>query len=274
MLLILLALLLASSTAFRPTGRIFQRPVLSCRLTPVSRAVMRKVVPRQVSLDQYGSYWGTNPIERVQRVFESVIIAYGGAWLAWFCSFMIGPLLSAIVGVGLIFNWVYTPWLNAKKRNAKIWPKAKNLSYAVYSGRIESLTKLRRRRGKMIGDVSQEYLQMVVKDEFGRQLEIITQWQETYSELRSQMKCECIIASPKRDFSTLFTITEVWVPSCDCWVGDYPYLNRDAFESLVYSLEKQQLVGEGRDPSIGRRTPQLDETVQRSDSSANSTYRR
>ena len=273
MLLLALAALLLCSSAFRPAGRTLRRPALSCRLTPISRAVMKKVVPRQVSLDQYGSYWGTSPIERVQRIFESVIIAYGGAWLAWFCSFMIGPLLSAIVGVGLIFNWVYTPWLNAKKRNVKIWPKAKNLSYGLYSGRIESLTKLRRRRGKMIGDVSQEYLQMVVRDEFGRQLEIITQWQEAYSELRPQMKCECILASPKKDFSTLFTITEVWVPSCDCWVGDYPYLNRDAFESLVYSLEKQQLVGDSVDYSLNRDRFQFSETAQSSGSSSNSTKR-
>ena len=263
-----LLLCLFGGTAFRPTGRTASRPLLSCRLTPVSRAVMRKMVPRQVSLEQYGSYWGTSQIERVQRVFESVIVAYGGAWLAWFCSFMIGPLLSAVIGVGLIFNWVYTPWLNAKKRNAKIWPKGKNLNYGLYSGRIQSLTKLRRRRGKMIGDVSQEYLRMVVVDEFDRQLEVITQWQEMYSDLRSQMKCECILASPKKDFSVLLTITEVWVPSCDCWVGDYPYLNRDAFESLVCNLEKQTLM---KDSSSLGSPFRLDERVERSNGSSNST---
>jgi hypothetical protein len=92
----------------------------------------------------------------------------------------------------------------------------------------------------MIGDVSQEYLQLIIKDETDRQLEVITQWQPAYSELRSQMKCECIVASPSKDFNSLSTITEVWVPSCDCWVGDYPYVNRDRFQSLIYSLEAAQ----------------------------------
>lgn len=214
---------------------------LSCRITPISRKLARQIVPQKITVAQYSSYWGLNSIERVQKVFESVIVAYGGAWLAWFASFMVGSLISAVFGVGLVFNWIYTPWLNAKKRNSKIWPRSTKLHYALLTGRIESLSRLRRRTGKMIGAVSQEYLQLVVSDESNRRLEIITQWQEGYAGLRVQMKCETVIASPVRDFSELFTVTELWVPSSDCYVGDYPYLNRRAFESLVYSVEAAQL---------------------------------
>lgn len=41
-------------------------------------------------MNQWRSYWGTNKKERVQRVLESVLLAYGGLWLSWFLSFMAG----------------------------------------------------------------------------------------------------------------------------------------------------------------------------------------
>jgi hypothetical protein len=240
---------------FIPAGAAFNafvrstvlRRDLSMRVAPINRSVMRKIVPRQITIEQYGSYWGMNSIERVQKIFESVIVAYGGAWLAWVSSFVVGPYISAFIGVGLVFNWVYNPWLNAKKRNSKIWPKSMNLNYALFSGRIISLTRLRRRNGKMIGAVSQEYLQLVVSDEGDRRLEIITQWQDAYTELKPQMKCESIIASPDRKFDSLFTVTELWVPSCDCWVGDYPYLQRDRFERLVYKVEGRSMLNRDED---------------------------
>lgn len=40
-----------------------------------------------------------------------------------------------------------------------------------------SLNKIRRRAGKSIGAVSQDFLDIVVEDEYNRKLEIITPWQ-------------------------------------------------------------------------------------------------
>ena len=79
-----------------------------------------------------------------------------------------------------------------------------------------------------------------MKDESDRQLEIITQWQECYSTLRTEMKCEVILASTAKDYRELAVVTELWVPSSSCYVGDYPYLSRDKFERLVYSLEADE----------------------------------
>lgn len=223
--------------------------VISMKIVPISRKAMRKVCPpSKVSIHQYGSYWGTNSMERVQRIFESVIVAYGGAWLAWFSSFMVGSLVSAVIGTALVLNWVYLPWLNARRRNAKMWPSEGQLYYALFSGRIISLKRLKRRAGKMIGAVAQEYLQLIIADESERELEVITTWQDCYSHLRAQMKCETIIASPLRDFSSLYTMTELWVPSTDCWVGDYPYLRRDKFENLVFKAEAKNMLMNERKP--------------------------
>jgi hypothetical protein len=84
-------------------------------LIPLSKKQFASVAPKQVTPDQWVSYWGVNQIERLQRILESVLLAYGGAWLAWFISFMAGGVVSAFVGTGLIFNWMFTPWLSANR---------------------------------------------------------------------------------------------------------------------------------------------------------------
>ena len=212
------------------------------RVAPISKAQMLAVVPRKITRPQLLSYWGMNSKERLQRILESLLVSYGGAWMAWFVSFMAGSLVSAVLGTALIFNWMYTPWLNARRRNARVYPSSGELEtvyYAVFLGRIASLKKVRRRAGKSIGAVSQEFLVMQIKDERQRQLEVITQWQDCYSSLRVNMKSHAAIASADKDFSDLFVVSDVFIPAQGFTVGDYPYLQKEEFEELVSSLPQK-----------------------------------
>ena len=196
------------------------------------------LVSREVTAVQWGSYWGANSKERLQRVLESLLVAYGGAWFAWFVSFMAGGL-APFVGTLLVFNWLYSPWLNAKRRNDKFWSSPEQYGrskYALYSGEIMSISKLNRRSGKSIGAFKQEYMQVIIRDENDRQLEIITQWQEMYRRLKAGMQCEGILVSPSNSFTKLELITDFYVPKCDIFFGDYPYLNKRAFAAFMKSI--------------------------------------
>ena len=114
-----------------------KREKMTMRIVPCSKKKMRVLVPRQVTTQQWAAYWGMNQKERLQKILESVLVAYGGAWMAWFLSFMAGSLVSAFAGTGLVFNWMYTPWLSARKRNAKFWPSGQRLNYALFDGRVK-----------------------------------------------------------------------------------------------------------------------------------------
>lgn len=52
---------------------------------------------------------------------------------------------------------------------------------------------------------------MVVVDEKGRSLEVVTQWQGDYKLLRVGMKCETLVASASKTFSDLAAVTDLWV---------------------------------------------------------------
>lgn len=119
---------------------------MNCRSKPlpmsistVSSAQFTKLVPSNVTPDQWRAYWGVNKVDRLQRVLESLLLAYGGAWLSWFLSFLAGGAISSIVGTLLVFNWLYTPWFAAKRNNANIRVlegSEKPLMHALYVGRI------------------------------------------------------------------------------------------------------------------------------------------
>jgi len=73
---------------------------------------------------------------------------------------------------------------------------------------------------------------------------MITQWKESYEKLRKQMKIETIIASPAKDFSMLTMVTDAWVPSCDVWIGDYPYLKKEVFMEFTSSIMNKNILKE------------------------------
>ena len=166
-LVIVLLVLTMSLSYYIPSSsylkNVNRRTNLRMTVLPISREEMRILSPKKVSTSQWVSYWGVSPTERLQKVMESLLIAYGGSWMAWFFSFMAGGAISAFLGVGLIFNWMYSPILNAKKRNSRLWPPNQKLSYALFTGRIISLNRIRRRAGKAIGAVSQEFLVAIIK---------------------------------------------------------------------------------------------------------------
>ena len=161
-----------SSTKRKYVTKNIQHESLMMRLLPLSRNKVRDLLPLGITKDQWTSYWGLDPMERLQKVLESVLIAYGGAWLAWFTSFMAGSFVAACVGTALLFNWMYFPLLNARRRNLQMWPRRSKLFYALFSGRISKLERVRRRAGKTVGGASQEFLHLTVIDEVGRELEI------------------------------------------------------------------------------------------------------
>lgn len=214
-----------------PSGRD-----ITMRMLPLTRPELARLVPHKVTRSQLVSYWGMNSKERLQRVLESLLVSYGGAWIAWFVSFMVGSLTSAVLGSALIFNWMYTPWLSAKRRNALFYPSTqgpRSAYYAIFLGRIKTLKKIQRRAGKSIGAVSQEFLVLSVRDEYQRELEIVTQWQPPYSHLRKNMQCQTVIASYDDSFAQVFLVTDAFVPACNLMVGDYPYLQKQVMQQLV-----------------------------------------
>ena len=69
---------------FNAIHYVNKRNSMFMSLEPLSSSQVNMLFPRSVSNEQWISYWGVNEKERLQRILESFLIAYGGGWLAWY----------------------------------------------------------------------------------------------------------------------------------------------------------------------------------------------
>lgn len=83
----------------------------------------------------------------------------------------------------------------------------------------------------------------------GRELQIHTRMSEEYLNLDRGMPVCALLFSPSQSFLNLASITDFCVPDAGpCYIGDYPYLDRAAFEELFVTDDDlwDMLRSEGR----------------------------
>ena len=66
------------------------------------------------------------------------------------------------------------------------------------------------------------------------------------------MSLETIIASSSNDFSLIVTMTDSYIPACNTWIGDYPYLQKRKF---IKSISKAFAKRYNNDDVINNDTP-------------------
>lgn len=97
-------------------------------------------------------------------------------------------------------------------------------------------------------------LRVRLRDAKGRELQVHAHMSEEYVEVQSAMPVVAVLLSTRHRFDQLAAITDLYVPNADCWIGDYPYLNRVEIQSLLaqddeiwQSLEKEAMLAAAED---------------------------
>lgn len=85
-------------------------------------------------------------------------------------------------------------------------------------------------------------LRLRVRDGDGRTLQVHARMSEEYADLRPGMPLAAILLSTSPNFTDLAALTDLFVPDADCWVGDYPYLNKDNFCNLLRGQKMRRLL--------------------------------
>jgi hypothetical protein len=70
-------------------------------------------------------------------------------------------------------------------------------------------------------------------DSTGRRLQVHARLSEEYLDIAAGAGVVGILLSKSPDFTTLAAITDFYCPSAECWIGDYPYLDRAETERLL-----------------------------------------
>eukprot|EP00521_Asterionellopsis_glacialis_P006618 CAMPEP_0195284840 /NCGR_PEP_ID=MMETSP0707-20130614/2897_1 /TAXON_ID=33640 /ORGANISM="Asterionellopsis glacialis, Strain CCMP134" /LENGTH=355 /DNA_ID=CAMNT_0040344241 /DNA_START=377 /DNA_END=1444 /DNA_ORIENTATION=- len=69
--------------------------------------------------------------------------------------------------------------------------------------------------------------------EEGRQLQLHARMSEEYLDIEAGQPIVGVLLSTSQTFSKLAAMTDLYIPDAECWVGDYPYLDRFVMEELL-----------------------------------------
>lgn len=76
-------------------------------------------------------------------------------------------------------------------------------------------------------------LRVNVQDREGRTLQVHARMSEEYVDIEPGQPVLGVMLSTSQRFTTLAALTDVFIPDLECWIGDYPYLDRAETEQLL-----------------------------------------
>lgn len=227
---------------------------------------------------QYATYWGRTKREQYNRFLESAIVTFLGVFFSYFMSFVVGGFLATVMGGIFAFWGVLSPDLKSRQRNWELtggrglvdpWTvnevdaeDKQGLYGSLFLGRVDDVCVVEDTTATQEYDLDEfedytmdsdeleqiagtPYLIRVrLKDAEERELQIHARLSEEYLGIEAGMPVVSILLSKSQSFTSLAALTDVMVPDADCWVGDYPYLNRVEMEALL--AEDDELWGDLR----------------------------
>ncbi|MBE9208224.1 phosphate ABC transporter permease [Nostoc sp. LEGE 06077] len=214
-------------------------------LVPLTRQKFEQVIPLIATGQQYKYYWG-NFSNFLQRLLVSVVSVVVILLVKALFGLDFGPLLFFLGVLGALF-WMWFPVFQASIRNAK----CRRYKYCgFFRGRIIDWWITDKLMGKqetvnskgelVIVENREKRINLEVGDDTGFSVELDAPLKPFHKAIARGQIAEMIVMSNRSDLGTIEDFSDVYIPSRDIWVNDYPYLRRDFFSEVSRRLREGQ----------------------------------
>jgi len=236
-------------------------------LVPLTRQKFEQLIPRIATGDQYRYVWGKFS-DFLRRLLASVVAVVVVLLLRWLLGEGFGALLLPFGVVGG-FYWLWGPVLWASLRNGQ-YRKYKYSGFFrgrildVYIseeliGREETVNN----RGELVYvDNLERRLNVEVGDETGFSIQVQVPLRRSHKGIARRQVAEMLVLSNRADLSNIAKVTDIYIPSRDIWVSDYPFLQRDVFVEVSNRIRRDRIEAEEELPRPPRRPSQRKEPPQ------------
>lgn len=258
-------------------------------LIPLPVATLDSLLVRGVpTASQYSTYWGRTSRETYANLMESAIVTFLGVFLSYFMSFVIGGFVATVLGSMFAMWTLLSPELRAYQRNwellggrdlVDVWTTdsdREGLYGALFMGVVDHVAVVEDAADTleyefadfadytMEGDDLEDetglpyLLRVRLGDSTGRSIQLHARMSEEYLALEPGQSVAGILLSTSPKFAQLSALTDFVVPEAACWIGDYPYLERNKLatyldEELWEVLEDEQIKYGAEYPTNGKR---------------------
>lgn len=203
-------------------------------LVPLTRQKFEQLIPRVATGEQYRYSWG-NFSDFLKRLLISVV----GVVVFWLLTLVLGEgFQNLLFSVGLIAGlyWLWGPVLWASLRNAEYrrykysgFFRGRVLDVFITEDLIGKEETVNNKGELVIVENRERRLNLEVGDETGFATELQVPLRRTHQGIVPGQVAEMVVLSNQPDLSSITKLTDIYIPSQNVWVSDYPYLQRDVF---------------------------------------------
>ena len=212
-------------------------------LIPLTRETFQELIPAVATGAQYKYIWGKPP-DFLRRMLISAVIVVLLLVVYNFAGSDVGPLVL-ITGLIAGLYWMWAPILWASLKNAE----CRKYKYCgFWQGRVldvyitdevTSQEETVNQKGQLvIVDNLEPRINLEVGDKTGFTTTLRAPLRKEHQGIVPGQAALMLIMSNQEDLGRIAKVSDIYIPSRDVWVSDYPYLRRDLFVEMSEQIKK------------------------------------
>ena len=227
-------------------------------LIPLTRETFQELIPAVATGTQYKYIWGKPP-DFLRRMLISAIAVVFLLIIYKFAGSDVGPLVL-ITGLIAGLYWMWAPILWASLKNAE----CRKYKYCgFWQGRVldiyitdevTSQEETVNKKGQLvIVDNLEPRINLEVGDKTGFTTTLTAPLQKSHQGIVPGQAALMLIMSNQEDLGRIAKVSDIYIPSREVWVSDYPYLRKDVFVEMSEQIKKgrQKKTGDRDNDSRG-----------------------
>ncbi|MBD2615042.1 MAG: phosphate ABC transporter permease [Nostoc sp. ZfuVER08] len=225
-------------------------------LVPLTRQKFEQIVPLIATGLQYKYYWGKFA-NFLQRLLISVVAIVVILLVRALFGLQFGPIIFVLGVISALF-WLWYPVFQASMRNLKCrrykysgFFRGRILDWWITDQLIGKQETVNSKGELVIVENREKRINLEVGDDTGFTIEFDAPLRPSHKAITRGQIAEMVVMSNRADLSSIEDFTDIYIPSRELWVSDYPYLRRDFFSEVGRRLREDS---QQRRPRRRRRT--------------------
>lgn len=219
-------------------------------LVPITRQKFEQVIPILATGPQYAYFWGKFSAF-IRRLLISVIAVVIVLILGLFLGEGFGTIRFLLAIIAALY-WLWTPIYWATRRNLEVrrykysgfW-RGQVLDVFVTEELIGTEENVNKRGELVIVENRERRLNLDVGDETGFETQLQVSLRRTHKGIAPGQIAEMLVMSNQSDLGRINKTSDVYIPSLNLWVSEYPYVQHDIFAQVSHQLSDSR---EGNNP--------------------------
>jgi hypothetical protein len=212
-------------------------------LVPITRQKFEQLIPLIATGPQYAYVWGQLP-DFLKRLLISVIAIVVVLLLKLFFGEAFDGL-GLLLGIIAALYWLWSPiyWATLRNLEMRRYPysgfwRGQVVDVYVTEELIGTEETVNNRGELVIVENRERRLNLDVEDETGFATQLQVPLRRTHKGIAAGQIAEMLVLSYQPDLGRIAKITDIYIPSLNRWVSDYPYLQRESFVQVSRKLSK------------------------------------